>query len=164
MCRFEYWDPRPCTRRKCVVSPHRGPLVSQFRLIEARHLRMRLAASSVFLAFPLQKHPRTYLFCLQLVLNLASPSTATSVSPGSPSHWRMPTTRHCLFSRAFLIGRRKLSRMAGKGIQLPLLPEVERVSPSVIRVLGGNPGKFTLQGEFRVFRSWRISSFYILSH
>ncbi|OJJ49146.1 hypothetical protein ASPZODRAFT_91468 [Penicilliopsis zonata CBS 506.65] len=30
--------------------------------------------------------------------------------------------------------------------QLVPLPEVERVSASVVRILGGNPGKFTLQG------------------
>lgn len=30
--------------------------------------------------------------------------------------------------------------------QLPPLPEVERLSPTCIRILGGNPGKFTLQG------------------
>ena len=31
-------------------------------------------------------------------------------------------------------------------VQLAHLPEVERISPAVIRILGGNPGKFTLQG------------------
>jgi ribonuclease/clavin/mitogillin len=32
--------------------------------------------------------------------------------------------------------------------KLPQLPDVERVSPKVIRILGGNPGKFTLQGKY----------------
>lgn len=31
-------------------------------------------------------------------------------------------------------------------MQLPPIPEVERISPLVIRILGGNPSKFTLQG------------------
>lgn len=35
------------------------------------------------------------------------------------------------------------SRMA---TQLAHLPEVQRLSPACIRILGGNPGKFTLQG------------------
>ncbi|KAL2163719.1 hypothetical protein VTH06DRAFT_5777 [Thermothelomyces fergusii] len=30
--------------------------------------------------------------------------------------------------------------------QLPSLPETERLAPACIRILGGNPGKFTLQG------------------
>jgi hypothetical protein len=33
------------------------------------------------------------------------------------------------------------------GTQLPHLQDIERVSTSVIRILGGNPGKFTLQGR-----------------
>lgn len=35
------------------------------------------------------------------------------------------------------------SKMA---VQLAHLPEVQRLSPACIRILGGNPGKFTLQG------------------
>lgn len=31
--------------------------------------------------------------------------------------------------------------------QLPRIPEVERISPLIIRILGGNPSKFTLQGQ-----------------
>ena len=31
--------------------------------------------------------------------------------------------------------------------QLPTIPEVERISPLIIRILGGNPSKFTLQGQ-----------------
>ncbi|KAJ0115897.1 hypothetical protein J7T55_004066 [Diaporthe amygdali] len=31
-------------------------------------------------------------------------------------------------------------------VQLAHLPEVQRLSPACIRILGGNPGKFTLQG------------------
>lgn len=35
---------------------------------------------------------------------------------------------------------------AKMAVQLVHLPEVERLSPACIRILGGNPGKFTLQG------------------
>ena len=31
--------------------------------------------------------------------------------------------------------------------QLPSLPDVKRLSPRVTRILGDNPGKFTLQGQ-----------------
>jgi hypothetical protein len=36
--------------------------------------------------------------------------------------------------------------IAKMATQLVHLPEVERLSSSVIRILGGNPSKFTLQG------------------
>ncbi|KAK4033008.1 beta-lactamase-like protein [Parachaetomium inaequale] len=38
------------------------------------------------------------------------------------------------------------SRLKMTTPQLPPLPEVERLSPGCIRILAGNPGKFTLQG------------------
>ena len=34
--------------------------------------------------------------------------------------------------------------------QLPRIPDVERISPLVIRILGGNPSIFTLQGQILV--------------
>ena len=36
--------------------------------------------------------------------------------------------------------------VASMATHLPLLADVQRLSPLVIRILGGNPGKFTLQG------------------
>ena len=40
----------------------------------------------------------------------------------------------------------KLQSMAMSSQQLPALPETQRLSPRVVRILGSNPGKFTLQG------------------
>ena len=51
----------------------------------------------------------------------------------------------CTLPHPFFLyyGVRPLVSMA---THLPSLPEVKRLSPLVIRILGGNPGKFTLQG------------------
>lgn len=41
---------------------------------------------------------------------------------------------------------RTLTLSSKMAVQVTHLPEVERLSPACIRILGGNPGKFTLQG------------------
>ena len=40
-------------------------------------------------------------------------------------------------------------RLASMATQIPQISEVERISPLIIRILGGNPSKFTLQGQIR---------------
>ena len=56
----------------------------------------------------------------------------------------MRLARQALGSLHFARSRRRITMTA----QLPQLADVERLSPRVIRILGGNPGKFTLQGSF----------------
>ncbi|KAI1940123.1 hypothetical protein LOZ66_002558 [Ophidiomyces ophidiicola] len=43
--------------------------------------------------------------------------------------------------------------------QLVSIPEVERLSASVVRILAGNPGKFTLQGSFHEKNAFASSKF-----
>ena len=50
------------------------------------------------------------------------------------------------------------SRLLNMATQLPSLPEVHRLSPTIIRILGGNPGKFTLQGDLSLSRYHEQSS------
>ena len=42
---------------------------------------------------------------------------------------------------------RRPTRFMSMATQLPHIPEVERISPLIIRILGQNPGRFTLQGQ-----------------
>lgn len=42
---------------------------------------------------------------------------------------------------------RRPTKFIPMATQLPQISEVERVSPLIIRILGGNPCKFTLQGQ-----------------
>ncbi|KAI0857548.1 metallo-beta-lactamase superfamily protein [Xylaria cubensis] len=49
-------------------------------------------------------------------------------------------------SRLLLLHYHNLSIIKRMASQLVHLPEVERLSPTCIRILGGNPGKFQLQG------------------
>ncbi|EPE03401.1 metallo-beta-lactamase superfamily protein [Ophiostoma piceae UAMH 11346] len=51
-----------------------------------------------------------------------------------------------LLTSRLLYCSRSSSSTPAKMAQLVALPDVESVSPVVVRILGGNPGKFTLQG------------------
>ena len=42
------------------------------------------------------------------------------------------------------------TRLMSMVTELPHLPEVEQVSPLVLRIIAGNPSKFTLQGKISV--------------
>lgn len=59
-----------------------------------------------------------------------------------------------------LLSQRRISMAT----QIPTLPEVERISPSVIRILGGNPSKFTLQGDLAPIVITTASNLICLRH
>ncbi|KAI5793867.1 beta-lactamase-like protein [Peziza echinospora] len=60
----------------------------------------------------------------------------------------LPNLRACTYTTPHPITLRKFYRTSPAGTMsvFGTLPEVERLSPAVIRIMGGNPGKFTLQG------------------
>lgn len=86
------------------------------------------------------------------LLDISSPPALANMPRLSPSRGNVNLTqltqsKGCVSHPGdFPLHRQCFWRLAKMATQLPLLPEVQRLSPLVIRILGGNPGKFTLQG------------------
>lgn len=98
-----------------------------------------------------ERATRTRLDLLQSTSNLRTPtSTPSATSLQHQPHSTISTLS--LFTRPLFSFLNRSTRFISTSshpasqMSLPTLPDVTQLTPNVTRILGGNPGKYTLQG------------------